>query len=373
MKVAIIHPWFPQYRAKFFEQLIAKGSDVGIDFVVFYGETPPEWSDRNDVVRREGFTKLPTLFIRFRGRTLIWKSLKLVRAASPYDLIIVEQAVRNIETYELVLRGAPLAFWGHGKTYTKHVSEGQESFKRWLTRRGKWFFAYTTGGVEALVRAGVPRKLTTVLQNSIDTTTLRGLVESVDVAKSARFNADHDLHGKTALFIGGLDESKRLPFLVQAAKLAHGLDSDFRLMIAGAGSDSLIAEEAARELSYVSYLGPLFGEEKALAIKSAQVIAMPGRVGLVAVDSFACGTPIITTDWPWHAPEFEYLESGINAVIAADNPHSYADSLVRILQDESGLLRLREACLEAADRYTVEAMVDNFVSGVKDALDLVKT
>ncbi|TFC32017.1 glycosyltransferase [Cryobacterium sp. TMT2-18-3] len=369
MKVAIIHPWFPQYRVGFFEHLVRRGAEEGIDISIFYGDSPPEWKDRNDARASEEFTRLPTQFFHLRGRTLNRKSLRPFRAHRHFDLVIVEQAVRNLETYQLCFSRVPLAYWGHGKTYTMQVSEIQERLKQWLTRRGAWFFAYTSGGVEAVVNAGYPRMKTTVVQNSIDTSTLRREIEAVDVTTVATFNAQHDLHGKTALFIGGLDSSKRLSFLLEAADAAHKLDSDFRLLIVGAGIEQNLVECAAASMACVKYLGSLFGPDKALAITASQVMAMPGRVGLVAVDSFAGATPIVTTGWPWHAPEFEYLESGVNAVVAADNIDDFARALVATLQNPVTLAAMQQACIEASDRYTVEAMVENFIVGIQSALE----
>ena len=369
MKVAIIHPWFPQYRVGFFENLVRRGAEDGIEFLIFHGDSPPEWKDRNDGGVSEEFTRLPTRFFNVRGRTLNRKSLKPLRAHRGFDLVIVEQAVRNLETYQLCLSRVPLAYWGHGKTYTVQVSEGQERLKQWLTRRGSWFFAYTAGGVEAVVDAGYPRAQTSVVQNSIDTSTLRREIAAVEVDTVKAFNARHDLHGKTALFIGGLDASKRLSFLLEAAETAHALDSDFRLLIVGAGIDRELVESAAARVTCVKYLGSLFGADKAVAITASQVMAMPGRVGLVAVDSFAGATPIVTTDWPWHAPEFEYLESGVNAVVTADDTDNFANALVATLQNSITLAAMQQACLEASERYTVEAMVENFIVGVRSALE----
>jgi hypothetical protein len=42
----------------------------------------------------------------------------------------------------------------------------------------------------------------------------------------------------------------------------------------------------------------------------SSAIWMPGRVGLVAVDALALGLPVLTTHFPFHAPELEYLVEG---------------------------------------------------------------
>ena len=62
-----------------------------------------------------------------------------LRAWSP-DHVIVEQAIKNLETYPLVLRrtvsgGPRIAMWGQGRSFSTAQSPCEASFKQWLTRR----------------------------------------------------------------------------------------------------------------------------------------------------------------------------------------------------------------------------------------------
>lgn len=370
MKVAIIHPWFPQYRETFFRQLVERANRSGIEVKIFHGDTPRRWNARSDSLVDPQFTRLRTRFFRVRGRDLSLKSMKPLKESGPYDLIVVEQAVRNLETYRLLFnrQGAALAFWGHGRTYTTAVSQIQERTKEALTRQGSWFFSYTEGGADAVAAAGFPRDRISVVQNSIDTELLAAAVNAVTEAELKLFQETNDLHGKTALFVGGLDEPKRLPFLLESGKLAHDEDQDFRLLIAGNGDQRHLIEEEAGRFDWVKYLGTAFGAEKARALAAADLLMMPGRVGLVIVDGFAAGMPIVTTDWEWHAPEFEYLKDGVNGVVTENSTEAYAHSVVALLNDPDRLARLSEACRADASTYTVSAMVENFASGLERAL-----
>jgi glycosyltransferase involved in cell wall biosynthesis len=181
------------------------------------------------------------------------------------------------------------------------------------------------------------------------------------------FRTKLDLRDKTAVFIGGLDDAKRLPFLLAAADLCHISQPDFRLIIAGDGSERGMIENAAISRPWLHYLGRAFGAEKAKALAASQVMMMPGRVGLVAVDSFAAGLPIITTDWAYHAPEFEYLQSGLNSLISENEVSAYAAEVQRVLMDDVLLQSLREGARLAAREYSVEAMAANFLRGIQDA------
>jgi glycosyltransferase involved in cell wall biosynthesis len=367
--VAIVHPWFPQYRAEFFHQLQELCGPT-IDLDVYHGDPPPEWRERGDAVRAPGVTRLPTRFFRLGGRSLSLKDFRPI-ARGKYDLIVLEQAIRNLETFILLAgprSGNRIAFWGHGRTYTLAKSAGEERLKMGLTRRAKWFFAYTGGGARHVVANGFARDRVTVVNNSIDTAGLRRDLDNVDSRALRRFESDHGLRGKTAIYLGGLDESKRLPFLLDAAAIAHQRDPDFRLLVVGDGAQRNLVKAFASDNPWAVYLGRRFGADRALPLKAAQVMVMPGRVGLAAVDSFAAEVPIITTDWPLHAPEYEYLRPGLNAVVTRDDSGAYVQGLVDVLNDPSALEKLRLGCAEASGIYSVEQMARNFFEGLEAAL-----
>ena len=91
---------------------------------------------------------------------------------------------------------------------------------------------------------------------------------------------------------------------------------------------------------------------------------LPGRVGLVILDSFAAGLPLITVQIPIHGPEVEYLQEGVNGFMVPRDVTTYADAVVRVLKDRGLLLRLRAGALKSADNYSIEAMVQNFRAGI---------
>ena len=355
----------------FFEALASHARAQEIEILVAAGEPHGEQALRGDAGLLGPQINLAQRELKVLGRRVVVRDVSTAIANA--DLVIMEQARRNLDAYRLLAR-APhrrqlVALWGHGKDYTRQSRQLDRSLQLWLTRRADWFFAYTNGGANAAAAAGSPRERLTVVQNSIDTNSLRRGVDNVADAEVQSFAAAQGLRGKTALFMGALDESKRLGFLFEAVAQAHGRDPDIRLLVGGEGSlhDQVLA--AAADLKWLSYLGPLHGHEKAVAFKASQILAMPGRVGLVAVDSFAAETPIVTTDWQWHAPEFEYLENGRNGVITEDSVEAFATGLLETLSDETILGHLREECAADSAIYTIETMVDNFLGGIIGALE----
>jgi glycosyltransferase involved in cell wall biosynthesis len=121
--------------------------------------------------------------------------------------------------------------------------------------------------------------------------------------------------------------------------------------------------------SWASYLGAVHGRDKALALAAAQAVSIPGRIGLVAVDSMVAGTPIVTTSFSNHAPEFDYLEDGVTAVITKENVDSYAAGLVSFLNDRPLQKEMSDRCRIESEKYTLDRMVCSFLTGIRLALE----
>jgi len=144
-----------------------------------------------------------------------------------------------------------MATWGHGRSYSSEQSAPVAALKNWLTRRGDWFFAYTQGGADHVVRHGFPRARVSVLNNTIDTEQLRADLDDVDPRDLDEFRREHDLTpGRIALFLGGVDKKKGIGFLLESARLAGEMMPGFVLLIAGSGdSVSMVPSCSGRRRS----------------------------------------------------------------------------------------------------------------------------
>lgn len=367
--VVILQEYVPQYRVPFFERLIALGNANSIQIKVAAGTANHKQNRRQDAVLANFISPIRQHELHFgKRRIVIRDTLPVIQSA---DMVIMEQARRNIDAYRLLLwpwRTQKVCLWGHGKDFVSSPSLLSRTLLTRLTNAADWFFAYTEGSRDAVVRAGFPASQTTVVRNSIDTGALQDQLLEISPDEIAEFRQKYGLTSSTAIFIGGLDESKRLPFLFKAGKLAHEKDADFRLVVIGSGPQKPYVEKMANDLPWIKYLGARFGKEKAVAISSSEVICMPGRVGLVAVDSFAAARPIVTTTWPWHGPEFEYLEDGRTCVVTTDSEEAYADALMALLRDKRKLVAMQESCRDSRAHYSIDAMATRFLKGIQMAL-----
>lgn len=367
--VVILQEYVPQYRVPFFERLIALGDANSIEIKVAAGQANDKQDKRQDGVVASFVTPIRQREFRFGKRRIVIRETRPVIQSA--DLIIMEQARRNIDAYRLLLwpwRSQKICLWGHGRDFVASPSRLSRALLSRLTNAADWFFAYTDGSREAVVEAGFPASHTTVVRNSIDTRELQDQLLEISQEEIAEFREEYELTDSTAIFIGGLDESKRLPFLLESGQQAYGKDGDFRLIVIGSGPQKDYVENFADGAPWLTYLGAQFGRNKAVAIASSAVICMPGRVGLVAVDSFAAARPIVTTAWPWHGPEFDYLTDGRTSVVAADNEKAYAEALVALLQDKKRLLAMQNSCRDLQADYSIDAMASRFFEGIQMAL-----
>ncbi|MGW8880454.1 glycosyltransferase [Streptomyces mirabilis] len=379
-RVLVVQSYVPAYRTAFFEQLEALLASAGVALEVAHGSPVKDQEARGDAATCGCTTQVPTMrWSAPGGRHLSWH--RLARLADDAHAVVLEQALHNLEAYPLLFRQyaghlgrrvRPVAFWGHGRSFSKPQSRVEAWAKDVLTRRGAWFFSYTDKGAVHVASQGFPGERITVVHNSIDTV---GLSETCDRAQrsgtteyadAARLRYQHNLMvGRTALFLGGLDAPKRIPFLLDAARRIDQDLPGFRLLVAGEGpARSLVEHAAARPGSAVIAVGRAVGRRAALLGAVSDIMLMPGAVGLCAVDSFALRTPIVTTFWPLHGPEFEYLTDGRNAVVAPDDPAAYAAAAVALLRDRGRLAALTDTCAKDASMYSIENMAARFSSGL---------
>lgn len=318
-RVTVVQPYVPSYRTSFFDQLHARLASEGVDLEVLHGPAPPQQAARGDAASCASASEVPVRRLSLPGgRSLLWRRVQH-RAASA-DLVVLEQALHNLEAYPLLLRSAGdfprVAFWGHGRTYTKPPSRLETVAKTALTRLGSWFFAYTEGGAAHVASRGFPRDRITVVRNSVDTRELMAARARADLPGTAEFieatllRSRYGLtEGRTALYLGGLDAPKRIPFLLDCADRVAAEVPGFRLLVAGNGADRRLVDAAAsRPGSPVIAVGHTAGAGAAPLGAVSDLMLMPGRVGLCAVDSFVLrtpssrrtgpGTPPSSSTWP---------------------------------------------------------------------------
>lgn len=368
-RALIVQRRMTHYRVALFELMRARLEREGVELVVLSGDPTAAEASKKDGGELGWSRHLRTRYW-LDGR-LCWQPFGSF--LHPGDLVVVTQENRLLYNHWLVLRPGrdfKLAFWGHGRNFQSSAPAGlRERFKAWTARRVDWWFAYTSLSRQAICAAGFPAQRVTLLNNSIDTRVLRRERDAVTPGSTAALRAQLRLQGcKVAAFIGALTEEKRLDFLVQACSEVHARMPNFRLLVIGDGPRRAFVEDAARHHPWLVWTGALAGERKACHLALAELMLMPGAVGLAILDAFVFGLPLLTTDCGNHGPEIAYLQDGHNGLMLGDAPPDYAQALHGLLQDPQRVRALSEGARASADTFSLEAMAENFSRGVLVAL-----
>jgi glycosyltransferase involved in cell wall biosynthesis len=368
--VLIVEGRILEYRRGFFERLETTLASVSIRASVVIDDGSHR-TEKEHVGLSMSVRSVRGPSVSIAGRQLTFRRMSRLAASS--QLVIVDPGLRHIENYPLLLRqrrGPKVALWGHGRRYVKGATRLERFIEHRASSAAHWYFAYTQPGADYVAAGGFPRDRITVVQNTIDVNELAELRRDVTHDDAASVRIELDLpEQNVCLFVGELDAPKRISFLLEACSMIASRIPNFTLIVAGDGKERGLIEASLSRYPWLRYAGgPVFGKQKAQLGAVSRLLLMPGRVGLVAVDSFALLTPIVTTTWPYHAPEFDYLEDGVNARIAADSVSEFAGAVHDLLIDHQELERLREGCRNATTNYTLDTMVTNFADGVIAAL-----
>ncbi|WP_375502871.1 glycosyltransferase family 4 protein [uncultured Jatrophihabitans sp.] len=342
--------------------------DDGLELQVAHPTPSGDQGRRGDSASGSWSVPVRSRSVRVGRETFHLRSSRQFLADSA--LIIAELASTNLDTYGLLMqRRTPVALWGHGKAYVTAANRLDTWLEVRLCQRAVHTIVYTESGAQHLDRQGIPRDKITVAWNSTDTESLRAALQALTDAEIEQFRATHSLTASTAVFVGALDESKRLDLLLDAVPLIQAEIPDFRLAIAGGGPLQRYVDDRAASNAAIRVLPHAGLHTLALLGKTAQVCLVPGRVGLVAIDAMTLGLPLVTTDWRYHAPEHDYLRPAFS-VTTQQTPVEFAAGAVSILSHQDERVTMSSAAQREAQQYSVTNMAENMHLAIREALRL---
>lgn len=130
------------------------------------------------------------------------------------------------------------------------------------------------------------------------------------------------------LFLGRIHPKKGLDILLRAWQAVEHRFPDWDMQIAGPDNGGYLAEmqalAAQLRLERVVFRGPLFGEEKLRAYRTASLFVLPTHsenFGMTVAEALAVGTPVIVTKGaPWNELENRgagwWIDIGIEPLVA---------------------------------------------------------
>ena len=373
-RVVIVQNTVRRYRTAFYEDLRRRLAERGVALEVLHSNDNYPHDARSDLATLPWTQSVAARSVLLRGHRVTWQAV--LRRTRGADLVIVEQATQHVVNPLLVagqyLGGPRVAFWGHGRDHA--IPEGTglaQRTKRVLSRRAHWWFAYTEGAADVVERLGFPRSRTTVVQNATDSRTLAHMVRMLPAEAVEELRMQLGVgQGPVGVFIGSMGPQKRLPFLVEALDRLHARIPGFSFVFAGRGRMHQEVDAVAASRAWVHRLGTVHGPDLARVLALADVMLMPGWLGLAVVDAFAAGVPVVTSASGLHPPEVEYLRDGVNGLLVDDggDVKRYVTAVVELLDDPVRLKQLRSGALESAEQLSAEEMARRFGDGITRAL-----
>jgi len=172
------------------------------------------------------------------------------------------------------------------------------------------------------------------------------------------------------LFVGRLQERKRIDLFIKAFAQLQGLISDdIILEIVGSGeieNDLRAIVENLGISGRVNFHGRVDDPEVLAKIFSrAYAYVSPGPVGLGVLHSLAYGVPVITLREGRHGPEFHNLMHENNALIC-ENDVGLEEAILRICTDAALAKRLGN---KAYQHYVRERPLSRMLDGFRKAIE----
>ena len=361
--VLIIQEHMPGFRVPFYERLREILEEQGVWLRLVYAP-----NQRNTFLKGSLSWAEPVP-IRWMG-PLGWQPVLGMCRNS--DLVVIQQETKYLLNPVLQvwrkLGGPKLAYWGHGRNFqARNPHSREERVKSLMARHVDWWFAYNDLSAAAVEATGFPKEKITSVGNAVDTTGMKNRLRELGSNEIQRLREECGVHSdNVAVYTGGLYASKRISFLLEAARKVREAVPDFELLVIGDGPERAKVAEAARHDPWIHELGPKNDHDKVPYWAMAKMLLMPGLVGLVVVDSFALGVPLVTTDYPFHSPEIDYLKDGVNGrvVRCGDDSSAYAEAILKLFLAPDELRSLSEGALRSSELHTIENMAANFADGV---------
>jgi glycosyltransferase involved in cell wall biosynthesis len=359
-KVGIIQDYVPSYRAKFFELLRGRLLEEGVDLRILAHLPYGAQRARGDSVGLDFVDDFPQWHAQVGKRSFVLP--QRLREFHNFDSLIGSLRGSSFSTHAMIAHclwnKKSFGLWGHVRNYVNPDNFLDLLIEKRQMGLATSVFAYTDSGKDFGLKQGIDSDKIFVLNNTFDLSELNYEIGKVTTHNlTEMINRYNLVPGKTVLYMGGLDSSKRIDFLASALNQIWLTDPKVRLLVVGDGRDKYLLDSASLR-GQVHFLDNSNQQSKAVASRVAKLILMPGRIGLVAVDSIALGIPIVTTNFAFHAPEFDYLVEGKSKFTSKfDSPLSFSELVLRLLD-------LEDPLSFSESPPSIEKMLDTFVQGV---------
>lgn len=206
---------------------------------------------------------------------------------------------------------------------------------------------------DARTRYFLPEQKVHLIGNGFDPTIFRVLPDIIKADVLSLFGLPN-LDKPLVVFAGRLIQPKRVNILLQAAATYESVLRDVQTLIVGYGAlwDDLHILREQLELQRVHFLGHLPQTTLARIFNVADICVFPSRnepFGLVAIESLACGTPVVVTN----AGGFlDFVNQRVGELVPVDDYKTLALTIVTEIERGSKQTKGQHAAQYALENFS---------------------
>jgi glycosyltransferase involved in cell wall biosynthesis len=169
------------------------------------------------------------------------------------------------------------------------------------------------------------------------------------------------------IFAGRLIREKNMDLLLKAIALVKSSNPSVYCIIMGDGPEKENLLKLTEELGLtdnVLFTGFVEYEELIANIKASKVLALPSKregFGMVVIEGFACGKPVITVNSRDNAAQ-EIVKDSVNGFVVDAEEEELASSIQTLLVDENLYCELAKNAIIEAQKYDWGTMCSSSVS-----------
>lgn len=374
--IFLFQRYIPHYRWPIWDRLSRALKD---ELVLCYGDPPPDSSHLDASGKTTGIETCKLNNFWISNETAVWQPfLRPFRQYKLPEVVISEHNIRLLSLIPLIVycrvKKIPIILHGHGgsrKRDVVHSTSLVDVYHRWLVRICDAYICYTDNIKEQLSNF-VSREKLFVARNTLDTNTLFDLLRELEVIGKYKIRERLKLNSEYyVVFIGRLIPEKEVDFLLDVMRILQDDGIKIGLLIIGNGPERENLEKYAHKklIKDVNFLGAMAEwEASAPYIFAADLMVIPGYVGLAVNHSLCFGLPVITQlagpNGPFHSPEIEFIRHGETGLMVKNGDNlAMAESILSILEN---LAHFREKTTSFAEEYlTIDILVSGIISAIR--------
>lgn len=367
INVAIITNIITTYREGFYDRLFKRDD---LDVKVYCQDYMPgmnlisihkKYGDRIKIIK----------YISAKKERIVWQFLPWREILTKYDVVFIGGNPRVLSD---VLMSTTMHFM---KKNIVHWTMAHSFRANYIAEniRLKWskifknIFVYTDKETVFLRKKGFKNNFILGMNNGLDQKEIGHTAASWTEDRLKAWRTNNDLGNRPLILsCARLDAKNKFDLVIRSLPQIIDKFPDLLWCLIGDGDERVKLNTMVSDAglsNYVRFIGEIYLEaELAPWFLSAQVFVHPAAIGLSLLHSFGYGLPVVTHgSSEFHNPEYAAFEPDITGRnFCIGNPQSLADTIVKLLQDKTALVNMKNHALKVArEKYNVDIMVDRFI------------